>query len=74
MLECLVISSDQESSRPSARKTRVEEEQLLCNEALRTGDFDAISDNEWVALCERVANKGRVEAENEELGESIIVR
>ena len=68
------MSSDQVSSGSSARKTRVEEEQFLCNEALRTGDFDAISDSEWVALCERVASKGRLKAEKDELGESIAVR
>ena len=69
-----MISSEQESSRSHARKTRLEEEQFLCNEALRTGDFDAISDSEWVALCERVGSKGRSAAENGDLSESVCVR
>ena len=74
VLEWLMTNSNQVSSGSSARKTRVEEEQSLCNEALLTGDFDTISDSDWVALCERVASKGRRKAENGELGESIAVR
>ena len=69
-----MISSDQKSAHSPARKTPLEKEQFLCNEALRTGDFDAISDNEWVALCERAASKGRLAAENGDQGESILVR
>jgi hypothetical protein len=47
-----------------ARGTSLDEEQFLCNEALRTGDFDAISDSEWVAMCEHAANKGRLAKKN----------
>ncbi|MDK1021400.1 MAG: hypothetical protein QGD90_07165 [Candidatus Hydrogenedentes bacterium] len=61
------MRTDQESSSPPARRSSREEEQFLCNEALRTGDFDSISDSEWVTLCERVADKGRLAAENDDL-------
>lgn len=74
MLDCGVINSDQEHSDSSARRTPLEEEQLLCNEALRTGDFDAISDSDWVAMCERAASKERLEAKNGGKGESVLVR
>ncbi|HNR29437.1 MAG TPA: hypothetical protein PKI11_00980 [Candidatus Hydrogenedentes bacterium] len=30
-------------------------EQALCKAALESGDCDAMSDDEWVALCEAVA-------------------
>ena len=69
-----MITSDQKSTRSSARSTPLEKEQFLCNEALRTGDFDAISDNEWVALCERAASNGRLAAENGDQSESVLVR
>jgi len=59
MLQYPMLSSDEEITTSPARRTPREEEQFLCNEALRTGDFDSISDSEWVALCERVASKGR---------------
>ncbi len=44
-----------------AKRTPREEEQFLCNEALRTGAFDSISDSEWILMCERAASKGRHE-------------
>lgn len=66
-------SSDRKSPHPSALRAPVEEEQFLCNEAIRTGAFDAISDSEWVALCERTAKdtKGRLAAECGKSGESV---
>lgn len=30
-------------------------EQALCADALSSGEFDAMSDDEWVLLCERAA-------------------
>lgn len=67
-----MINSDQESNSTDSptRRTPIEEEQLLCNEALRTDAFDAISDNEWVALCERVALRGRLAAKDDALSDS----
>lgn len=41
------------------RRSSLEEEQLLCNEALESGLYDNISDDEWVALCQAVAAKNR---------------
>ncbi len=32
-------------------------EQELCVNALETGDFDEMSDQEWVAMCERIARE-----------------
>jgi hypothetical protein len=61
-----VITSDIDSARPSTRRTPLEEEQSLCNEALLTDNFDEMSDKEWIALCERRGDKGRVTAQGEE--------
>jgi hypothetical protein len=32
-------------------------EQALCVQALSSGDYDNMSDGEWVALCEQVARE-----------------
>lgn len=32
-------------------------EQALCVEALESGEFDNLSDAEWVALCERISRE-----------------
>ena len=34
-------------------------EQAFCLDALDSGEFDNLSDAEWIALCERVAQKKR---------------
>ncbi len=54
----MTISHGSLSTSPAKRTPR-EEEQFLCNEALRTGAFDSISDSEWIAMCERAASKDR---------------
>jgi len=60
ILLCLrVIDFEQDPSDSPTCKTPSEEEQFLCNEALRTGDFDTMSDREWIALCEQAASKRR---------------
>lgn len=41
------------------RRIGLNEEQVLCNEALESSKFDAISDKQWVAMCEQVASKAR---------------
>lgn len=53
------MSVEQKVLHSPALGTSLDEEQFLCNEALRTGAFDAISDSEWVAMCESAASKGR---------------
>jgi hypothetical protein len=50
----MISALNQASMHANIRSPR-EEEQFLCNEALRTGAYDTLSDNEWVALCERTA-------------------
>jgi hypothetical protein len=37
----------------------VSEEQRICNEALTSHEFDGITDEEWVALCEQAAQGAR---------------
>jgi len=39
------------------------EEQRLCNEALDSHEFDAISDEQWVQMCEQAAAGARQVAE-----------
>ena len=54
-----MISSHKQPLSAVHHRSPQEEEQRLCNEALRTGDYDAMSDKEWVALCERAADDCR---------------
>jgi hypothetical protein len=41
------------------RRDSLSAEQHLCLEALESADFDSMSDHEWVALCENVADSAR---------------
>ena len=50
---------DKEAASTRRRKNGIEEEQSLCNEALKSEDLDTLSDVAWVALCEEAAAKGR---------------
>ena len=59
--------SDSQATRSLSRKSSVEGEQDLCNEAIQSGDFDTMTDSEWVALCEQAAGKRRETAEAGEL-------
>ncbi len=34
-------------------------EQALCVDAVASGNFDTMTDTEWVAMCERVAREER---------------
>lgn len=52
-----MLSPEQIETTKATRRVQLNDEQLLCNEALASGQFDAISDDEWVALCEKVAAK-----------------
>lgn len=56
------------------RPTLLNEEQTLCLEALESGAYDNMSDQEWVALCERLAADARHHDEpSEEGGDAIAV-
>ncbi|MBI2434597.1 MAG: hypothetical protein HYV26_17210 [Candidatus Hydrogenedentes bacterium] len=59
---------------PPAHRTPLEEEQCLCNEAVRTGAFDMLTDAEWIALCEQKALGARIAAEEDAMDDSIPVR
>jgi hypothetical protein len=48
-----------ESAKTQTRRIPLNEEQILCNAALESNQYDSISDDEWVALCEKVASKTR---------------
>lgn len=41
------------------RRAGLDEEQVLCSEALESGNYDRISDAAWIRLCEEVAAKSR---------------
>jgi hypothetical protein len=43
----------------NSRDCSTREEQILCLEALESGAYDDMSDQEWVALCERLAADAR---------------
>jgi hypothetical protein len=47
---------------PSTTKSPIQEEQDLCNDALLSGNYDAISEGEWMLLCEKAHNKGKKQA------------
>ena len=37
-------------------------EQTFCNAAVESGEFDALTDEAWVRLCETVSKDGRADA------------
>ncbi len=41
------------------RDSSLREEQALCNRAIESGTYDAMSDQAWIALCEHVATEAR---------------
>ncbi len=43
----------------NARDHSITNEQTLCLEALESGVYDDMSDQEWVALCEKLASDSR---------------
>ncbi len=45
-------------------------EQALCVDAVASGNFDTMTDTEWVAMCERVAREERFAPDDSALGES----
>jgi hypothetical protein len=54
-----MLNPDIESAKTQNRRNALNEEQILCNAALESSEFDAISDDEWVAMCEKAASKTR---------------
>jgi len=54
-----VSISQKDPTKSSRAASLLNEEQRLCNDALESRAFDAISDDEWVAMCERVAADAR---------------
>lgn len=61
-----MLESAEGSSKSKTRVIPLNEEQLLCNEALETGEFDAISDSDWIAMCEQASARARTAAETTE--------
>jgi hypothetical protein len=56
----LRVTDPQKSPAKSVRPSEVQtEEQRLCNEALTSHQFDGITDEQWVAMCEQVAQDAR---------------
>ncbi len=45
------------------RDISLRDEQNFCLEAMESGEYDTMSDKEWVAICERVAAGARRTAE-----------
>jgi hypothetical protein len=41
-------------------------EQALCNEAIESGEYDSISDEDWILLCERIAAETRAKRADRE--------
>ena len=50
---------DKETPNIRHRRKGLEEEQVLCEEALKSGDYDLITDAAWVRLCEEAVSRGR---------------
>jgi hypothetical protein len=54
-----MINSAEGSSKTRSRIIPLNEEQILCNEALESGEFDGMSDSDWIAMCEQAAARNR---------------
>jgi hypothetical protein len=55
-------TDDRDIAPAGNRKSGIEEEQLLCNEAIESGELDVLSDAAWVSLCEKAAARARTSA------------
>ena len=53
--------NDHEKESPNARRRRkgIEEELALCNEAVKSGIHDLLTDKAWDRLCEEAVARGR---------------
>jgi hypothetical protein len=53
--------NDLEKESPNARRRREghEEELALCNEAVKSGDYDLFTDKAWNRLCEEAVARGQ---------------
>lgn len=54
-----MTNPETETAKAQLRRIPLNEEQILCNAALESNEYDSISDDEWVAMCEKVASKSR---------------
>ena len=59
MIEWLMTAHDEEKPCSHRRRVGLEEEQALCIEALKSGDYDTIADAAWIELCEEAAARSR---------------
>lgn len=52
---------DHDKESPNARRRRkgYEEELALCNEAVKSGDYDRLTDGAWDRLCEEAVARGQ---------------
>lgn len=46
-------------SKKSGRSDSLREEQAFCRDAMESEQYDLLSDEEWVALCEKVSVTAR---------------
>mgnify|MGYP006969385184 CR=1 FL=1 len=44
------------------RNSSIQREQELCLDAIESGDYDSMSDKEWIELCERAAREDSPDA------------
>jgi|GEM_PF-2425699 len=61
MLQCTVTNLTDTHPKKGGRDNSLKQEQSFCRDALESGEYDRLSDEEWVALCERVSVTARNE-------------
>ena len=66
MLNYGMSSSERSSTARRAEDRSLVREQALCNEALESGEYDSISDEDWILLCERIAAEARAKRADRE--------
>ena len=59
MLQWTVTNSTDTHPKKGGRDNSLKQEQSFCRNALESGEYDRLSDEEWVALCERVSVTAR---------------
>lgn len=50
---------EKESASARSRRESHENELALCDEAVKSGDYDALTDRAWDRLCEEAAARGQ---------------
>ena len=61
--------SNTDQKAKSLAPTPLEREQALCAEALASGEFDDMSDSEWVAMCEEAAREQSASRQESEVAQ-----